>query len=728
MEQGGATQAREDARAPFGLSPDGWRRRLGWRAGDGLSTLADNFERELAERAGFQWLAVAFGAGAAIYCVLPREPHLWALAAATFVFAAAAILSYQRGTTLRLAVVIALLLAGATAAKLQVERLNTPHVERPFAVGIVARVVGVEDRADLRPRITLDQLTTDADWATELLPARARVTMAERYEVPPLGATIAARGRMMPVPGPVVPGGYDPRRAAFFDGISGSGFLFGDWHLVAPPHFSADLAIDKIRAAIVERIRAIEPGQAGAVAAALLVGERSYIAAQTKDDLRRAGLAHVLAISGMHMMLVAGTVFFATRALLALSPSLALTRPIRKWAAVAALIAATGYLALSGGNVATIRAFVMAAIIFCAVLLDRPAISMRNLALAAFIVVALRPESVVEPGFQMSFGAVAALIAAWEAWRDRKRSQLGDGDLTPGSRFARFLRRAFIGIAVTTLVAGLATAPYAAFHFERVASYSLLGNLLAAPFVSVLIMPAGLMTLILMPFGLEAAPLHVMTWGIDALLAIAAWVAALPGAEMRAPPIAPTALVTITIGLLWLCLWRRRWRLLGAAIIVVGLGLIPVLVDRPEMMVAPDGKAVAVRDASGVLRVSGSRSGSYTVEQFFDKEPMESLAGTELRGGVRCDPTACLLDGADGLRVAHVLQPAAFHEDCARAHIVVTPLKAPTNCAAALVVDASALTRFGAHAMDIAMEEGAPVVNVRRARSAAPRPWQAGGN
>jgi competence protein ComEC len=727
VEQEDATESRAGVRPRLPFSPASWARRFGWRGSDLAESLSDSLERELAERAGFQWLAVAFGAGAAVYFVLPREPLLAALFALASAFAIAAFVSYRRGAPMRTVAVVAVLFAGATAAKLRVDSLDTPHVERPFAAALKGRVAAREDRVELRPRIVLDRLSTDVTWAGEL-PDRVRITVAERYELPPLGAEVTFRGRLMPVPGPVVPGGYDPRRAAYFGGIGGSGFAFGDFTLVAPPpRFAIDLVIAHIRAAIVARIMAAEPGEAGAVAAALLVGERSTISTETNENLRRSGLAHILSISGLHMMLVAGTVFYLLRAVLALSPRLALGRPIRKWSAVAALVAATAYLAVSGGNVATVRAYVMAAVIFSAMLIDRPAISMRNLAVAAFIVVALRPESVLEPGFQMSFGAVAALIAAWEAWRDRTVRRLADDSVIPGQRVLRFLWRAVFGVALTTLVAGLATAPFAAYHFERVASYSLLGNLLAAPFVSIVIMPFGLLALAVMPFGLEALPLAVMAWGIKAMLAIAAWVSALPGAEVRAPPIAPIALLTIVAGMLWLCLWRERWRLLGLAAIGVGLCLIPFLVDRADIMVAPDGNAVAVRDASGVLRVSGSRAGSYAVDQFFDKEAAAAPTGDELREGVRCDPAACLLGAAGGFLVSHVLDPVAFAEDCRRADVIVTPLTAPVGCRARLVVDGKRLERFGPFAVRIDGDRGEPVFSVTTERSIAPRPWQKGG-
>jgi competence protein ComEC len=531
----------------------------------------------------------------------------------------------------------------------------------------------------------------------------------------------------MPVSGPVVPGGYDPRRAAYFERIGATGFALGAWQMLDTSAGSFDLAVSRTRAAVVSRIMAAEPGEAGAVAAALLVGERAGLSEETNESLRISGLAHILSISGLHMMLISGAAFFMVRALLALSPRLALRYPIRKWAAVAALAVVTLYLALSGGGAATLRAYVMAVILFAAVLLDRPAISMRNLAVAAFIVLALEPEGIVEPGFQMSFAAVMALIAAWEFWRDRDAVRLADDSVLPGGRLLQFAWRGLMGVAATTLVAGLATAPFAAYHFERVATYSLVGNLLAAPLVSFIIMPFGLLTLAAMPLGMEALPLWIMARGIDLLLAISGTVAALPGSEVRAPPIAPVALVMIVTGMIWLCLWRQRWRLLGVPVIAIGFIAIPLLSGRPDILVAPDGAALAVRDPDGVLRVSGGRSGSYTLEQFFDKEPDPAPEGPTLREGVACDGLACLLQGAGGGLISHVRDPAAFAEDCERAAVIVTPLVAPSDCEAALVIDRQRLSRFGSHAVTIGVGSGVPSFSVVTERSAFPRPWQAGG-
>lgn len=727
MEQGDTTRTEGARRRVFwaALGPS-WAKRTQWRSADFGAEISNWLERELSERVGFRWLAVAFGAGCLVYFTLPREPLLMALLPAAMSTAAAARLAYVRGTSWRLLTVLALCLAGATSAKLRVERIQAPALEREQYAELSARVLRAESRAEGRPRIVFDRVSSD-HIAPHQMPRRIRLTHSATYGSPPLGARVSMAARLMPIPGPIVPGGYDPRRAGYFEGIGASGFLLGKWRVVEEPtRFSADLAVARIRAAIVRRIMAAEPGEGGAVAAALLVGERSALSRETNESLRISGLAHILSISGLHMMLVAGTAFFFVRALLALSPRLSLARPVRKWAAVAAIAVVSVYLALSGGGTATLRAYVMAVIMFTAILLDRPAISMRNLAIAAFVVLALEPEGVVEPGFQMSFGAVMALVAAWEFWRDRPTRRLSDDAGLPGFGLFRFSTKAIMGVAVTTLVAGSATAPFAAYHFERLAPYSLLGNLLAAPLVSIVIMPFGLLTLLAMPFGLEALPLAIMVRGIEALLAVSDWVASLPGSDLGAPPMSPASLLLIVAGMLWLCLWRLRWRLVGIPLIAAGIALVPVLADPPDILVAPDGTAVAVRDAAGRLRVSGSRADSYLIEQFFDEEggPPPSDA---LREGVTCDVAACILTGSRGLTVSHVRIPSAFAEDCRRAAVIATPLNAPVDCSGPLVIDAADLARRGAHAVRIQAADGEWSFSVSTERNDFPRPWQAGG-
>jgi competence protein ComEC len=241
-------------------------------------------------------------------------------------------------------------------------------------------------------------------------------------------------------------------------------------------------------------------GETGEIAAALITGERGGISEQVSQAMRDSGLAHILSISGLQMAIMARTVFWLVRALLALVPSLALRYPIKKWAAAAALVAATFYLALSGAAVPTVRSWIMMSIVLIAVMLDRPALTMRNVALAALAILLVAPESLFEPSFEMSFAAVIALVALYEWLSTRGRSLHDVSPVWVALRRGASLAGA---AAATTLVASAAIAPFAVYHFHRMTHFGLIANLVAAPLVSLLIMPMALLSLLAMPFGLE---------------------------------------------------------------------------------------------------------------------------------------------------------------------------------------------------------------------------------
>jgi competence protein ComEC len=320
MEQGVATQSsRGDVAAVTAGVGRLWTRLKGM-ARCLVAYLRVCLESEIDERAAFAWFAVAFAVGALVYFELPSEPALWPLFAITALICALAAACYGQGLPWRALTLAALVLAGMTCAKWRVDRLAGPQIERSFTAEISGRVLDGDRRAERRPRIVLDRLVSSA-IEPALMPERIRVTISPKQDLPPLGARVSLKARLTPVAGPAIPGGYDPRRAAFFEGIGGSGFVLGRWQIAAPAENDATaFLIERVRAQIVARILAVEPGEAGAVAAALLVGERSVLSPETNESLRASGLAHILSISGLHMMLISGTAFFLVRALLALSP------------------------------------------------------------------------------------------------------------------------------------------------------------------------------------------------------------------------------------------------------------------------------------------------------------------------------------------------------------------------------------------------------------------------
>src|SRR5579862_4063799 len=413
------------------------------------------------------WLPVAFGAGIGVYFALPAEPgRAFVLALLCWSFAAAAGPMALSGTLLRACGIgCAALLLGFCAAKFRSDWVAAPVLmHRVGPVELDGRVEAAELH-NRGVRAVLAPLFVDGLDKSEL-PRRVRVSVRRAGERLAPGAVVRLQVVLMPPPPPSSPGDYDFGRAAWFEGIGAVGYAFGAPEIIAPappPDVwgSLGLSLQALRFRISARIHAVLPGSTGAIASALITGDRGGISEADEESLRDAGLAHVLAIAGLHMALVGLGLFWTVRALLALWPRVALTQPIKKWAALAALGGAAFYLAISGGATPAIRAFTMLAMMLLAILFDRPGFSMRSLAFAAMILLVTRPETLIEPGFQMSFAAVASLIAVSE-WEQRRNALRGP---QPRARFAD-VRRYVRGIAITSFVGSIATMPYAAFHFD----------------------------------------------------------------------------------------------------------------------------------------------------------------------------------------------------------------------------------------------------------------------
>lgn len=688
----------------------------------------------------FLWVPVAVALGIGLYFALPREPMLTALA---LVFVAAIVATSRarrRPVLFAVGVALTAVLAGAALAKLRTELVTAPILDRERTVsfaGTVEQVEGGSERLRLLVRLTAIDEKVPAGHRPE------RILLSVRRGAAHLapGKAIKGLARLRPPQGPVMPGGYDFARAYFFRGIGATGFAYGTPKPAAAatpaPNGFAVLRgeVETLRHAIAMRIRESLPGDAGEVATALIIGDRRGIDAGTTEALRRSGLAHILAISGLHMALVTGAVFAMVRAMLALVPDLALARPIRKWAAAVALATGAAYLVLSGAGIATQRAFIMAVVVLLAVLVGRPALTMRSVALAALAVMAFAPEAVVGPSFQMSFAAVIALVAGYESLVSRK-SQGATAGHGVGSALAGRLWRYVIGLALTSLIAGLATSPIAAFHFHRVAPLGLVANLLAMPIVATIIMPAGVLAMVAAPFGLDPLVLPIMGAGIDAVVAIASTIADWTphGGVIGRLPLA--AALLFALALVWGALWRTRLRRLAFAPLVAGAALIPLAAE-PDILIAADGKAIAIRNANGRLTIAAGKGTDFTVENWLradgDTRPPGDPA---LLDAAKCDPLGCTLPipppllGAAGSdpanmgaasipgtgiddtshtepapqwpppAIALVRHPLAFPEDCRLAKIVVSSLPAPPWCRTkTLVLDRAFLARSGAIAI-----------------------------
>lgn len=677
----------------------------------------------LAERdRWFLWSPVALGSGIALYFALPVEPPPWPAVLVAATSALAALLLRRRGNAVVLLIGLALLAAGFAVAQQRVRALDGPVLGREVGPGTVeGRIVAVEQRDHGAVRLLLDHPSIEG-VAPAATPERVRVTVRakDRPALAP-GEWVDLWAVLAPPAGPVAPGAFDFAREAYFDRVGASGYALGAPRLIASPpkapHGGFALWLNGLRQRLAERITAAREGPEGAVAAALLVGERGAIPEESLAAMRDAGLAHLLAISGLHVGLVAGLIFLAVRALLAAIEPVALRYPIKKWAAFVTILAAFAYLLVSGASVPTQRAFLMTGVVLFAVMLDRTSISLRLIAWAAIAVLIAAPESLLGPSFQMSFAAATALIAAYEMAR---------GPLARWQARARFGTRPLIylaGVALTTLVAGLATAPFAAFHFNRVADYGLIANLAAVPVTAFWVMPWGIAVFLFMPFGAEWLALVPMGWGIGAILWVARGVASLEGAVSLVPAMPNAALLLMVAGGLWLCLWRRRWRLLGVGAFVAGVALAP-LADKPDILVDGEGKLFGVASADGSLALSSKRRARFEAELWLRRRGAAEAApwpeeGESADGRLACDAHGCIYR-ANGRTAALVYDESALEEDCRAADVVVSLVPVKPRCPADVVVDRFDLWREGAYAVWL----GGKAVRVESvAEAQGARPW-----
>src|SRR5256885_405162 len=448
------------------------------------------------------WVPVAFGTGIAFYFTADHEPVLGVAGAAAAALCAAAFL-LRRERIFPVVVMIAAVAAGFATATWKTARIAHGVLARPMFSVSLTGFVETRDIRERTDRFVLRVVTMESARGTTGL-ERVRLSV-KKGTAPEVGSFVELKARLLPPLSPVRPGSYDFSRDMFFAGIGASGFVMGAIKSAEPPEggglrlrYSA--VMQGLRDAIDARIRTTLEGDKRAIATALLTGRRDAISSPVNDAMFISGLGHVLSISGYHMAVVAGVVFFAVRALLALVPELTVGFPIKKWSAVAALAAALFYLLLSGAEVATQRSFFMTAVVLIAVIVDRRAVTFRTLAVAAMIVLSIAPEALVHPSFQMSFAATLGLVALVQVGMPRLFASPDDSTV---AKVALWGGREIMRLALASLVAGLATMPSAAFHFHRITPYGLIANLGAMPVVSALVMPAGLLGMAAMPFGFD---------------------------------------------------------------------------------------------------------------------------------------------------------------------------------------------------------------------------------
>jgi competence protein ComEC len=649
-----------------------------WRA-----AFAGALAREVEERRFFLWLPVAAMGGVALNLAADREPVLWLPAALTALFSALAFASRARPVALGVSLAFAALSAGFLSMSLRTARVAAPVFERVRIVSLE----GYVEEVDLRPigaRMVIAVVSAER-MPRDKLPRRVRVTTRKTPDVV-AGDYVRLKARLLPPSRAALPGGYDFARDAFFAGVGAVGSTLGPIRLLPPPADASlrqrfDAAIDHARNRLALRVETIIGGDEGAIAAAMVTGKRDFLSSDAKDLIREAGIFHIITISGVQMTLVAGIFFVVSRRLLALSPALALNYPIKKWAAAVAMAGSLLYDVATGSRVGTERALVMTLIVLGAIIMDRRALTMRNLAFAVFAVVLIEPEAILGVSFQLSFAAVAALVAVMEA---RLAGLERDPDpylprrgAAPRGLVADLLHKP-LALLFATACATAATASFMAYHFHDLSPYVLIGNPLTLTVIEFFAVPGALIGAALYPLGLDAPVWIYVGAGIKFILWVARFIADAPGSTVHLRAFAPYALPFLALAVMSAAIWRT-WTFRLSAVPLALIGLVGATYGpRYDVIVAPSGDLAAVRDADGALEIVGKRFNAFAAEQWLTadgdgRDPAQARAAD-----APCDRLGCVADLPEGESLSIVLDRLAFDEDCARAKVVVSALTAPT--------------------------------------------------
>lgn len=585
----------------------------------------------------FPWNPVFLGLGIAIYFHLRFEISAAGYSGLALAAVLLAVAAMRRQALAILLWAPALMAAGVCLAGARAHLVAAPVLDFRYYGPVEGRVAAVDRSPTDALRLTLDQLRL-ARVAPERTPARVRISLKGGEDVPSPGSRVMTTAHLLPPQGPPEPTGFDFRRHAWFKQLGGLGYTRVPVLLVARP--DREVAVARLRRGLAQYLQERIPGETGGFAAAITAGDRSGVGEQTLTALRHSNLAHLLAISGLHMGLLTGFVFGALRVLLCALPLVGLRWPVKKLAALVALAAGAGYLLLSGGNVATERAFIMVAVMFGAVLLNRRAITLRAVAAAALIVLLRRPESLLSPGFQMSFAATAALVAVFGLLRD--------GSVPLGPRWMRPV----VALVISSAVAGMATAPFAAAHFNMVPHYGLLANLLAVPMMGSVVIPAAVLALCLAPFGLEGIALWVMEWGLDWILWVAGEVSGLEGAISHVPAPQGWVLPLFAAGMLVVVIWQGWLRIAGLLPAAVALGLWTAA-ERPLVLIADSGGLIGVMSPEG-RALSRAKGQAFTARIWLENDG-DGAEQPQAAARWPADPASTILPAwqGDGLRLIH---------------------------------------------------------------------------
>ena len=669
------------------------------------------------------WLPVLLAIGIGLYFALSFEP--WPFLGGSLAGFFLLLGCLVRASNLRLVFFSLMTISGGFAAA-QFATLNASVelLQKRTAFIELEGTINSVFETERGVRLILHNVHPMRDYV-QLIPSRVRLSVRgvspeDRSTLIP-GHLIIVTAMLRPPPAPHLPGSYDFQRRAYFADIGAYGFAIGNIETlgIAERGIGDRFAqfIHALRADIAARARLIAPGPSGAVAAALLTGHRGTIPKDTLSHMRDAGIAHLLAISGLHIGLAAGTMFAFVRIIILLVPRLGQQLNAKKIASIAAILVAFCYAILAGLTVPTERAFLMTGLMLVGVLIDRRGITLRSVAWAAGIILIFDPSSLIEPGFQMSFSAVICLVSGYE-WLSKRRE--------PARGWLSRIWRYIAGVMMTSIIAGAATAPFAIYHFQHVAAFGLIANMIAVPLAAFWVIPAGLIALVLYPLSWDYGPMMAMSLGITLILDVAEWVADIPGAALDVPSMSLWAMVSIALGGLWLCIWRTHIRIFGVVPILMGLTFGSASTHRPDMIIDGRGRVIALQGQDGTMSISTNRRARFTVDAWrryggLNSEPVSwDYSGKATHIGFRCDIHGCRYK-TQNQTISISFDESGLIEDCNKSDIIVALVPIRVSCSGvSKKIDWFDLWRYGTHAIYI-HPKNTIIKSVNQVRG--DRPW-----
>ncbi|MDD5586013.1 MAG: ComEC/Rec2 family competence protein [Alphaproteobacteria bacterium] len=675
----------------------------------------------------FLWTPVVMGVGIGLYFSWPDEPNL--AVAIGMALATGIILAVMRGHVAARAVFLVFLGFALAASASRV--YGTPLLDWPTRASVIEGTIADVEQHKSGRRLLLENLTIE-HLPDHRKPRRIRMVMPRRLDkqAPDIrpGQHLQALAKLMPLSEPMTPDGFDFRRNAFFQGIGATGYLLGRIRVTESGAQDASgyrVWFAQLRQNIQAVVKQAMTGDRAGLAIILLTGDKTFLSPETTAAMRGIGLAHLLAIAGLHIGLVAGAVFFLSRALMALFPALALRFPIKKWAAALALSSICFYTLLVGAPVPTRRALVMTGIVLIAVMLDRISVSLRTLALAAFVILLLWPQMLLHPAFQLSFAAVLGLISVGE-WTRRRGWRL----FPEREGWVWNVLRHIVELAGMSVVATLATLPFCLYHFQEAEVYSVLANTLAIPLTSFWLMPVCVFVILLWPFGLAAWPLKLLDPGVGILIGLSHKIAGLPGAHYSPPPMPVWLLLAATGGALVFCLMSGRRRWVGLPVMLIAIAL-DFFQPRPSAFLAPKGEQAGWwrRETAELLITSYDKPDKYLAgywgERYGYKEDnIRYVQAEEDEPPLSCDASRCVWrEGSQS--VAWLADAEALPRECAAGHVLLVNFRNYEGCggSSTAVLTKASFRQHGAHAI-YSTGNGLEIRHAREDR--ARRPWSVG--